>query len=472
MVFSSLIFLYQFFPLVLLLYFVIPGRFRTARNLVLLLFSLLFYSWGEPKAIWLMIGSILLNYVHGWFVQRFCDRGERKKARAVVISAVVLNLLLLGIFKYANFFLQNISAVLGREAPLLSIALPIGISFYTFQSLSYAVDIYRGEARSQKNIVAFGMYVTFFPQLIAGPIVTFHSIADQLKGRTESRDQFSRGISRFLQGLGKKVLLANSIGLVWEQVSAMPADTLPALTAWIGLFAFAFQIYFDFSGYSDMAIGMGKMLGFNFPQNFNYPYMSKSVSEFWRRWHITLGSWFKEYVYFPLGGSRCSKLKTVRNLLIVWLLTGLWHGASFNFLLWGLWFGALIVIEHLWLGRLLKRLPGAVSWLYTSSAVLFGWVLFDTATLSDAWSYFAAMFGGGGSFADYGTLAIISESAISFALCIFFAYDAVSNYISRIGGDNSRVVVVLRPLVTCALLIACTSYLVNSGYNPFLYFNF
>ena len=266
--------------------------------------------------------------------------------------------------------------------------------------------------------------------------------------------------------------MANTIGEFWTEIKALDYSTLPALTAWIGIIAFGFQIYFDFSGYSDMAIGMGKMLGFNFPQNFNYPYMSKSVSEFWRRWHITLGSWFKEYVYFPLGGSRCSKLKTVRNLLIVWLLTGLWHGASFNFLLWGLWFGALIVIEHLWLGRLLKRLPGAVSWLYTSSAVLFGWVLFDTATLSDAWSYFAAMFGGGGSFADYGTLAIISESAISFALCIFFAYDAVSNYISRIGGDNSRVVVVLRPLVTCALLIACTSYLVNSGYNPFLYFNF
>ena len=274
MVFSSLIFLYQFLPLVLLLYFVIPRRFLAARNLVLLVFSLLFYSWGETVAIWLMVGSILLNYLHGWLVERFCGRGERKKARAVVASAVVLNLLLLGIFKYADFFLQSAAAVLGRDLPLLHIALPIGISFYTFQSLSYPIDIYRGEARAQKSLIAFGMYVSFFPQLIAGPIVTFHSIADQLTNRRESADSFSRGISRFMQGLGKKVLFANNIGLLWEQISAMPTETMPVLTAWLGIIAFAFQIYFDFSGYSDMAVGLGLLFGFHFPENFNHPYLS------------------------------------------------------------------------------------------------------------------------------------------------------------------------------------------------------
>ena len=475
MVFSSLIFLYQFFPLVLLLYFVIPGRFRTARNLVLLLFSLLFYSWGEPKAIWLMIGSILLNYVHGWFVQRFCDRGERKKARAVVISAVVLNLLLLGIFKYANFFLQNISAVLGREAPLLSIALPIGISFYTFQSLSYAVDIYRGEAHSQKNIVAFGMYVTFFPQLIAGPIVTFHSIADQLKGRTESRDQFSRGISRFLQGLGKKVLLANSIGLVWEQVSAMPADTLPALTAWIGLFAFAFQIYFDFSGYSDMAVGMGLMFGFHFPENFDHPYRSKSITEFWRRWHITLSSWFRDYVYIPLGGNRRGLAIQLRNIAIVWALTGIWHGASWNFLLWGVYFGILLMLEKLFLLRWLERLPAILRHGYALFLILIGWVLFAFDDLSAGIAYLGALFGAGGSLLSNDTIYLFYTNLILLViLCIASAGvpQRLRNLYGRLAVKQPLAASLLGSVGAAAVLLLSTAYLVDASYNPFLYFRF
>ena len=466
MVFASLEFLFYYLPAVLLVYLITPRRLK---NALLFVSGVLFYSWGEPVYVWVMLVSTLIDYTAGRLMAR---TESRKKRFACLIVSVVMNLGLLFVFKYSSFAVGVFNSVFGTEIPDPGLPLPIGISFFTFQSMSYTIDLYRGKISVQKSFVNFAAYVTCFPQIVAGPIVKYGDIASELEDRRVSVGDLSDGVTLFITGLAKKVLLANTIGEFWKEIKALDYSTLPALTAWIGIIAFGFQIYFDFSGYSDMAIGMGKMLGFNFPQNFNYPYMSKSVSEFWRRWHITLGSWFKEYVYFPLGGSRCSKLKTVRNLLIVWLLTGLWHGASFNFLLWGLWFGALIVIEHLWLGRLLKKLPGAVSWLYTSSAVLFGWVLFDTATLSDAWSYFAAMFGGGGSFADYGTLAIISESAISFALCIFFAYDAVSNYISRIGGDNSRVVVVLRPLVTCALLIACTSYLVNSGYNPFLYFNF
>ena len=466
MVFASLEFLFYYLPAVLLVYLITPRRLK---NALLFVSGVLFYSWGEPVYVWVMLVSTLIDYTAGRLMAR---TESRKKRFACLIVSVVMNLGLLFVFKYSSFAVGVFNSVFGTEIPDPGLPLPIGISFFTFQSMSYTIDLYRGKISVQKSFVNFAAYVTCFPQIVAGPIVKYGDIASELEDRRVSVGDLSDGVTLFITGLAKKVLLANTIGEFWKEIKALDYSTLPALTAWIGIIAFGFQIYFDFSGYSDMAIGMGKMLGFNFPQNFNYPYMSKSVSEFWRRWHITLGSWFKEYVYFPLGGSRCSKLKTVRNLLIVWLLTGLWHGASFNFLLWGLWFGALIVIEHLWLGKLLKKLPGAVSWLYTSVAVLFGWVLFDTATLSDAWSYLAAMFGGGGSFADDGTLAIISESAISFALCIFFAYGAVSNYISKIGGNSSRVVVVLRPLVTCALLIACTSYLVNSGYNPFLYFNF
>ena len=475
MVFSSLLFLYQFFPLVLLLYFVIPSRFRTARNLVLLVFSLLFYGWGEPVAIWLMVGSILLNYAHGWLVQRFCDRGERRRARAVVVSAVVLNLALLGVFKYANFFLGSVYAVLGQEAPLLSIALPIGISFYTFQSLSYAVDIYRGEARSQKNLVAFGMYVTFFPQLIAGPIVTFHSIADQLKGRSESRDQFTRGISRFLQGLGKKVLFANSIGLLWEQISTMDAGTLPALTAWIGIVAFAFQIYFDFSGYSDMAVGMGLMFGFHFPENFDHPYRSRSITEFWRRWHITLSSWFRDYVYIPLGGNRRGLALQLRNIAIVWALTGIWHGASWNFLFWGLYFGALLMLEKLFLLRWLDRLPSFLRHVYALFLVLMGWVLFAFDDLSAGLSYLGALFGGGGSLLNSETIYLLLTNLVLLAILSVASFGVPKRLQTAWGALAAK-----RPLCASALcsvgaaavLLLSTAYLVDASYNPFLYFRF
>ena len=475
MVFSSLIFLYQFFPLVLLLYFVIPRRFRTARNLVLLVFSLFFYSWGEPRAVWLMVGSILLNYAHGWLVQRFCDRGERKKARAVVASAVILNLLLLGVFKYSGFFLENLSALLGREIPLLRLALPIGISFYTFQSLSYSVDIYRGEARSQKNLIAFGMYVTFFPQLIAGPIVQFHSIADQLKSRVESRDAFSRGISRFLQGLGKKVLLANSIGLLWEEISAMPAGSLPALTAWLGLIAFAFQIYFDFSGYSDMAVGMGLMFGFRFPENFDHPYRSKSITEFWRRWHITLGSWFRDYVYIPLGGNRRGLGIQLRNIAIVWALTGIWHGANWNFLLWGVYFGVLLMCEKLFLLRLLEKLPAFFRHFYALFAILIGWVLFAFDDLGAGLSYLAALFGAGGSLLSNDTVYLFYTNAILLLiLCVASAGipRRLQDGFTRFSGKRPLPASLLCSAGAAVLLVLSTAYLVDASYNPFLYFRF
>ncbi|HIR46805.1 MAG TPA: MBOAT family protein [Candidatus Caccousia avicola] len=475
MVFSSLIFLYQFFPLVLLLYFVVPKRFRTVRNLILLVFSLLFYSWGEPVAIWLMVGSIVLNYALGWLVQRFCDREERKKARVVVAVSVAVNLLLLGIFKYAGFFLENVSAILGREIPLLEIALPIGISFYTFQSLSYPVDIYRGEARAQKNLAAFGMYVSFFPQLIAGPIVQFHSIADQLTGRSESRDAFSQGISRFLQGLGKKVLLANSIGLVWEEISAMPAGDLPVLMAWLGIFAFAFQIYFDFSGYSDMAVGMGLMFGFHFPENFDHPYRSKSITEFWRRWHITLGSWFRDYVYIPLGGNRRGPAMQIRNIAIVWALTGIWHGASWNFLLWGVYFGILLILEKLFLLRMLEKLPSFFQHVYALFFILIGWVLFAFDDLSRGLSYLSALFGAGGTLLSNETVYLFYTNLILLVvLCIASAGipKRIREAFSRFSKRRPLPYALLRSVCAALLLLLSTAYLVDASYNPFLYFRF
>ncbi len=475
MVFSSLLFLFQFFPVVLLLYFIIPRRFLGARNLVLLVSSLVFYAWGEPVTISLMVFSILMNYLLGWMVQKYCDKGQRGRARGFVVSAVVLNLLLLGVFKYADFFLENAAALLGRDIPLLHLALPIGISFYTFQSLSYPVDIYRGEARAQKSIVAFGAYVTFFPQLIAGPIVQFHQIAKQLVERRESVDQFSKGISRFLQGLGKKVLFANTIGLLWEEISAMPLDSLPALTAWLGIFAYAFQLYFDFSGYSDMAVGMGLMFGFRFPENFDHPYVSRSITEFWRRWHITLGSWFRDYVYIPLGGNRRGLPLQLRNIAIVWALTGIWHGASWNFLLWGLYFGFWLMLEKLFLLKWLEKIPRFFQHLYALFLVLLGWVLFAFDDLSQGLGYLSAMFGGGGRLLDHEFVYLFYTNFLLLALlCIASAGlpRRVRNGISRFSIRRPMAFSVLRSAGGVFLFLMCVAFLVDASYNPFLYFRF
>ncbi len=475
MVFSSLLFLFQFFPVVLLLYFIIPRRFLGARNLVLLVSSLVFYAWGEPVTISLMVFSILMNYLLGWMVQKYCDKGQRGRARGFVVSAVVLNLLLLGVFKYADFFLENAAALLGRDIPLLHLALPIGISFYTFQSLSYPVDIYRGEARAQKSIVAFGAYVTFFPQLIAGPIVQFHQIAKQLVERRESVDQFSKGISRFLQGLGKKVLFANTIGLLWEEISAMPLDSLPALTAWLGIFAYAFQLYFDFSGYSDMAVGMGLMFGFRFPENFDHPYVSRSITEFWRRWHITLGSWFRDYVYIPLGGNRRGLPLQLRNIAIVWALTGIWHGASWNFLLWGLYFGFWLMLEKLFLLKWLEKIPRFFQHLYALFLVLLGWGLFAFDDLSQGLGYLSAMFGGGGRLLDNEFVYLFYTNFLLLALlCIASAGlpRRVRNGISRFSIRRPMAFSVLRSAGGVFLFLMCVAFLVDASYNPFLYFRF
>ena len=390
MVFSSILFIFYFLPLTLLLYYAGPSRLR---NLVLLVMSLAFYSWGEPVYISIMLFSTVFDYGNGIAIEKCLSSGRKRAARAVLLLSVAGNLGILGFFKYSNFFIETVNAVGGTDFPLLELSLPIGISFYTFQTMSYTIDVYLGQARAQKNLVQFGAYVAMFPQLVAGPIVKYKDISGQLADRNVTAERFSYGISRFITGLSKKVLLANNIGMVWEQISAGNLAGLSAAEAWIGAAAFSFQIYFDFSGYSDMAIGLGELFGFHFQENFNYPYQSKSMTEFWRRWHISLGTWFREYVYIPLGGSRKGMKRQLRNLLIVWCLTGLWHGASWNFLVWGLYFGVFLTAEKLFLLRRLEALPGWVSHAYCLIFVAVSWVIFAFDSMADVCTYVKSMFG-------------------------------------------------------------------------------
>ena len=401
MVFSSLLFLFRFLPLVLILYFAAPRRLR---NLVLLLVSLVFYAWGEPVYVILMIVSILISWTGGLMVDRYLCQGRSKAAKISLAVSVAAGLSLLGFFKYADFVLRTVNQLAHSDIPLLSLSLPIGISFYTFQTISYIIDVYRGSASVQKNIISYGAYVTMFPQLIAGPIVQYKTIDRQLRSRRESADEFALGVMRFMCGFGKKVLLANNAGLLWDQIRVMDPGTLPVLTAWIGIAAYTFQIYFDFSGYSDMAIGLGHMFGFRFLENFDHPYQSKSATEFWRRWHISLGTWFREYVYIPLGGSRNGTAGLIRSTMAVWLLTGIWHGADWNFIVWGLYYGVLLLLEKLVYGKALKKLPGVVQHIYSMFVVMIGWFIFSFNEISGGMGYLGAMFGGGRKLFDSGSI--------------------------------------------------------------------
>ncbi|MDO5522014.1 MAG: MBOAT family protein [bacterium] len=475
MVFSSLLFLFRFLPIVLVLYFIMP---RKLRNMVLFLASLFFYAWGEPVYVVIMLFSTVVDYTHGRMVNSFLLKNDRKKAKMVVASSMIINLCLLGFFKYSDFLIQNINSLFGTSIGLLELSLPIGISFYTFQTMSYTVDVYRGHAKVQRNIISFGTYVALFPQLIAGPIVQYKTIAEQLNHRRESFDQFSDGVVRFVTGLGKKVLLANSIGALWDQISVMDTASLPVATAWIGALAYTFQIYFDFSGYSDMAIGLGKMFGFEFLENFNYPYLSKSITEFWRRWHISLGSWFKEYVYIPLGGNRKGMKIQLRNIAIVWLLTGLWHGASWNFVLWGAYFGVLLLIEKLVLLRWLGKTKAIVGHIYTMFFVIVSWVIFAFEDISKAGNYLHAMFGGGQGIVTTETLYLLSNYGVLFVILIFSCTDAPKRIAAWFRTHSQHRVaasygyIVLENVFLIAVCILSIAYLVDSSYNPFLYFRF
>ena len=462
MIFSSIPFLYYFLPVVLLVYGLTP---RKGKNAVLLLFSLVFYGWGEPKYLAVMLVCTALGYGFGLALGRAGRPGVRK---ALLAASVLSSLSFLVYFKYADFFLSNFNALTGASLPLLQLTLPVGISFYTFQILSYTVDVYRGEAQVQKNPIDLACYVTMFPQLIAGPIVRYTDVAEQLKQR--GRGDFQKGASRFLVGLGKKILFANLLGEVCAAWRGTQDGSV--LFSWLYAVSYTLHIYFDFSGYSDMAIGLGPLLGFRFPENFNYPYIAASVTEFWRRWHMTLSRWFRDYVYIPLGGNRKGMGKQLRNILIVWLLTGFWHGAAWNFLCWGLYFAALLILEKLVLLRFLEkhRIFGHV---YLLSAVVFGFVLFDASTLSGAWDCIRGMLGLGGlPIASAEGLYLLKSNALLLILAALGATPLPKRIAKALEARCPKAAALLHPAALCALLLICTAYLVDGSYNPFLYFRF
>ena len=468
MLFSSIVFLFTFLPVTLLVYYLVPGRLK---NIVLLLASLVFYAWGEPVYVILMVLSILFNYVSGIDIERNLENPF--KAKQSLVIAVAVNLLILGFFKYYGFLIESLNAVLPVELPYKELALPIGISFYTFQTLSYIIDVYRGKVQVQKNLISFGVYVTMFPQLIAGPIVKYSDVEMQLRDRNITMEKFGDGAIYFVRGLAKKVLIANMTGLVFTKVSAITFSEMSVLTAWIGGIAYTFQIYFDFSGYSDMAVGLGKMLGFEFMKNFDYPYLSKSITEFWRRWHISLGTWFREYVYIPLGGNRKGKEQTILNLMIVWFLTGLWHGASWNFVMWGMYYGILLIIEKFMIGDRLEKVPGMFRHLYSLLFVMIGWVFFFSPTLGFAWKYLGVMFGVGAKTVvdSMGIYLLITNLAL-FAIAAVGSTAKVHEIFGRIVYGGYKVRAVLACVIYAGMFLLSIAYLVTETYNPFLYFRF
>ncbi len=468
MVFSSLFFLFVFLPAVLLLYYITPRRYR---NFVLFISSLFFYAWGEPVYILLMLFSTAANYTLGLLLGR-C-REKNSNARPVLIVSIFINIGLLCFFKYFDFLLQTINSLLGTSLASPDLALPLGISFYTFQAISYIIDVYRGAVPAQRNFIVFGTYIALFPQLIAGPIVRYHMVAEQLVGRVEGLEVFGEGVRRFVVGLGKKVLLANNIGLLWQQIQQLPPSEVTILTAWLGITAFALQIYFDFSGYSDMAIGLGKMFGFTFPENFNYPYISRSITEFWRRWHISLGSWFREYVYIPLGGNRLGKPALYRNLFLVWFLTGLWHGAAWNFVLWGLYYGFILALEKAFLLKWLSRAPRFICHAYAVLMVLLGWVLFAFDNLPTGWQYFQALFGlSGAGFFDREAIYFLYTHAILIIIALFASTPFINKIKQKLFESSAALYYAAATLSCLLVLFLSTVYLVDTTYNPFLYFRF
>ena len=461
MLFSSIPFLYYFLPAVLIAYFLVP---KVLKNTVLLLFSLGFYAWGEPKYVVLMVFSIALFYGCGLAIEK--AQALKWKKFWLTVS-IVISLALLGIFKYADFFISSVNAATGLSLSLLRLALPIGISFYTFQCLSYTIDVYRGDVPAQKNPISFGAYVSLFPQLIAGPIVRYIDVARELDNRKTTGEDFAYGIRRFLIGLGKKVLIANQFGQLIEIFRASGEPSL--LFYWMYAVAFTLHIYFDFSGYSDMAIGLGRIFGFHFIENFNYPYLSRSIAEFWRRWHMSLGSWFRDYVYIPLGGNRVSKGRWLLNTLVVWMLTGLWHGASWNFVLWGLFFAVMLLLEK-WVLKL-DKWPGLLRRAYVLVLVCLSFVLFNAVDMNQCASDFAALFGIAGlPLVSRETLYYLGSYGILFAIGIFGATPVLKNAMQKV--ENTKIISFLEPVALFALLALCTAYLVDGSFNPFLYFRF
>lgn len=473
MVFSSLTFIFVFLPVVIILYYIVP---KSLRNYILLVFSLFFYGYSEPKFTAIMLLSIFINYGFGLAVDKYRD--EESKVKLLLSATVFSNLLILGYFKYTNFVFDNINSIFKLNIGIEKIIMPIGISFFTFQAMSYVIDVYRKQGEVQKNPLNVALYITFFPQLIAGPIVRYETVAEQIKERSHNLPNFVTGIERFIIGLGKKVLIANTMGLIADEIFSLQFGSISTVTSWVGAIAYSLQIYFDFSGYSDMAIGLGKMFGFEFLENFNYPYISKSATEFWRRWHISLGTWFRDYLYIPLGGNRVSNLKIYRNLFIVWFLTGLWHGASWTFIFWGLYFGILISLEKMGLGKILKKLWLPIQYVYALAAVILGWVLFRAQSLTFALQYIKVMFGCGSyGLYDNSLLYYVHDFGLELIVALA-ACTPIAKVISSV--VNSLKLKALKaatnsfiwPLYLFSIFILCIMNLVNSTFNPFIYFRF
>ena len=468
MVFSSMIFLCVFLPVILVIYFALP---KQSRNLWLLLASLFFYAWGEPRYILIMLFSTVFDYFNGRVIEYATLKEKRDTlGRAVLVLSIAGNLGILCFFKYTDFVLGTVNRLAGTQFGLLQLALPIGISFYTFQTMSYTIDVYRGEIPAQHNIISFGMYVCLFPQLIAGPIVRYKDVQKEIDARKTTISGAVHGLQRFLIGLAKKVLLANQIGALWDEIKGLGGSDMSMSLAWLGAVAFTFQIYFDFSGYSDMAIGLGEMFGFHFPENFDHPYESKSITEFWRRWHMTLGTWFREYLYIPLGGNRKGVVRQIFNLLVVWFLTGLWHGAGWNFILWGVYYCVLLVLEKFVLRRLLERLPDVIRHLYTLFFVVVGWVIFACDDLGLLGSYLKAMFGigvpGGNALALYEW----DVQAPFLAILLIAATTIPARIAKQLTREDQRSPLLM--VYTVGLLVLSLAFLVSGSYNPFLYFRF
>ena len=466
MVFSSTTFLCVYLPLVLLGYYICPKK---GKNLFLLIVSLIFYAWGEPKYVLLMIFSIMINYAFGLLMDK--HRANKKRLKLMLTLSVVIDLGLLSVFKYTDFIITNINSIFGAGFDLLNIALPIGISFYTFQAMSYTIDVYRDDVRVQRNLIDFGMYITMFPQLIAGPIVRYADVQDQLAERSVTTEDFSEGIMRFVVGLGKKVLLANQMGAVWTDIYALGCD-VSALMAWTGAAAFTFQIYFDFSGYSDMAIGLGRMFGFKFPENFRYPYESVSITDFWRRWHITLSTWFKEYLYIPLGGNRRGLARQALNLLIVWSLTGFWHGAGWNFVMWGLYYFVILFVEKLFLLKALSKLPKFFRHVYALLLIVIGWVIFASDDVSILLPYLGSMFGANGALGGMDVYTLLTK-AVLMVICCIASTELPKRLLGTMTGKmNEKAAFTVKSVLTLALLTLSFVFLIGDSYNPFLYFRF
>lgn len=466
MLFSSVTFIFYFLPLVLIIYYFSKDKMK---NYILLFFSLIFYAWGGVAYLPILLISILINYILGLKIDKYKE--SNKKQKIILILAIIFNIVFLVIFKYTNFIFDNINLIFNSSINVPLINLPIGISFYTFQAMSYVIDVYRGDGKVQKNIFNLALYISMFPQLVAGPIVRYETVDEQIKFRTYNLEKFNYGFERFIMGLFKKVIISNSVGELSMMIYSLGDSNMTVLTAWLGAIGYTLQIFFDFSGYSDMAIGLGKMFGFDFLENFNYPYISRSVGEFWRRWHISLGSWFRDYIYIPLGGNRVKGILVYRNLAIVWFITGLWHGASWNFIVWGLYFGVFIILERVFLNKFFNKIPKVFSHIYLLVVVIFGWILFSKPDIRQAIDYISIMLGFGhyNLFNGY-TLFFIKQYFFEIIIAILMSVPLGKYFIKN--KKVYRIINYIKPIILILIFIITIIYLVNSTFNPFIYFNF